>query len=350
MSGTPGLTQSRNDTDAYFFDSAGLLQQAAANQSRIDFRNGVGGYLSEGASTQLVPTAAIRDCTNAAWTATNVTPLKDATGIDGAANAASTLTADANNGTCLQAITLGSAERTSSMYVKRKTGTGTVEFTDNGGTNYTDITASLSTADWFRASNTRTQANPDFGFRLGTSGDEIEVDASQVEQKPFVTSPILTETTRDNDVLTGTNLVGPDGTLVLSARSAAGPRVSNGFVVRIDDSTDSTNKVQILRQTDRTVRFAVEGSNAGNVTADSIGTWADDADARMAVSWKQGEKIQISLDRATPVETAWTDLLSAPLSRWFVGSDHNSANPHFDTIAFIEHWPYARFGAELQAA
>jgi len=222
----PGLTQSRNDTDAHYFDSSATLQAAAANESRLTHAvDGTRrGYLAEGASTQLVPTASIRDCTDAAWTKSNVSAAKDAVGLTGDANSGSTLTADANDGTCFQAITLGSAERASSMYVKRKTGTGTVEFTDNGGTNYTDITASLSTSEWFLATNTRTQANPDFGFRLGTSADEIEVDAAQVEALPHPSSPILTETTRDADGLTSpSNLLMPaEFTVVVRGRTPIG--------------------------------------------------------------------------------------------------------------------------------
>ena len=77
-----------------------------------------------------------RDLTNAAWSATNITAVKDATGIDGKANSASTLTADANNGTIFYPLTLTSLERTAQYWVRRKTGSGTVEITDDGGSTY----------------------------------------------------------------------------------------------------------------------------------------------------------------------------------------------------------------------
>lgn len=134
------------------------------------------------------------DLTNAAWVKTNTTALKDAIGLDGVANSASTLTATANAGTCLQTVTIASAAFTYSVYVKRKTGSGTVEITDNNLTNTTDITASLSSSAWTRFNITRTQANPVFGFRLGTSGDEIEVDYNQLESGAFPTSGIATTT------------------------------------------------------------------------------------------------------------------------------------------------------------
>ncbi len=52
------------------------------------------------------------------------------TGIDNAANSASTLTAGADNATILQTITASGA-RSSSAYVKRRTGTGKIIFTRN---------------------------------------------------------------------------------------------------------------------------------------------------------------------------------------------------------------------------
>ena len=150
------------------------------------------------------------DWTNAAYTATNITAAKDATGPDGVANSASTLTADANNGDIIQTITLGSAEYTTSVFMKRKTGTGTVEITDNDFTNATDITADINSSTWTQVGNiTRTQANPVVGIRLGTSGDEVEVALGQCEAGAFMSSGIPTTTaavTRAADVCSASDM------------------------------------------------------------------------------------------------------------------------------------------------
>ena len=146
--------------------------------------------------------------TATAWVESNITAADDATGVDGVANACSTLTATADNGTILQAITLASAAAVFQPFVKRKTGTGTIEITLNGGTNWTDITAAVDAAapDWYRlAAVTATLANPSIGYRLGTSGDEIEVDMNDCQNGTFRTSPIPTTTAavpRNADVLT----------------------------------------------------------------------------------------------------------------------------------------------------
>lgn len=55
-----------------------------------------------------------------------------ATGIDNAANSASTLTAGADDATILQTLTLASAARSFSAYVKRRTGTGNIYMTRSG--------------------------------------------------------------------------------------------------------------------------------------------------------------------------------------------------------------------------
>ncbi|HBD11993.1 MAG TPA: hypothetical protein DCZ13_07580 [Porticoccaceae bacterium] len=143
-----------------------------------------------------------RDFTHANWVATNITKALDAVGIDGLVNGASSLTATAANATVFNTVTLASAGYTTSFYVRRKTGTGTIELTENGGTSYTDITSLTNSSTYTRVDITTTQANPSIGFRIVTSGDAIEVDAAQLETGTEATNPIKTTTaaaTRDND-------------------------------------------------------------------------------------------------------------------------------------------------------
>lgn len=145
-----------------------------------------------------------RDLTNAVWTKTNVTAAKNQAGVDGVANSASSITATASNGTCLQAITLASSARWQTAFVKRLTGSGTVQMTMDNGTTWTAVTV---TAGWTRvAIPTQTLLNPTVGFRLVTSGDAIAVDFVQNENSGIhASSPIETTTvavTRAGDVIT----------------------------------------------------------------------------------------------------------------------------------------------------
>jgi hypothetical protein len=145
------------------------------------------------------------DATNAAWTKSNVTAEKTATGLDNVANSASRLTAAANDATLLQLLTAATGTRTTSVWIKRVSGSGTVSLTRNGGTGWTDITSSLVTGTWVPVALTSdVGANPTVGLKMGTSGDVIDVDCFQDENGAWRTSPILTTTaavTRNADVL-----------------------------------------------------------------------------------------------------------------------------------------------------
>ncbi len=147
-----------------------------------------------------------RDMSNAAWsTKTNIAAAKTTTGLDGIANTATTLTAGAADAIILQPISLTSAARCASAYVKRRTGTGTISFTQDGGSTWTDITAQINSSTWSRVQITSTLANPSVGFKIGTSGDAIDVDCVQNEAGTAATSPIVTTTatlTRNADSLT----------------------------------------------------------------------------------------------------------------------------------------------------
>ena len=65
------------------------------------------------------------------------------TGICNQVNSCSTVKAFANNATILQQFTMASAARSFSAYVKRKTGTGTISITRDGGSNWTDVTSQI---------------------------------------------------------------------------------------------------------------------------------------------------------------------------------------------------------------
>lgn len=197
---------------AWSFNASGNLVSVGSNVPRFDHdpitlaRNG---FLIEQARTNFALWSS--DMTNAAWAKTTMTAAKNATGLDGVANSASTLTATAANATATQALTKASATNTYSVWVKRKTGSGTVEIAnDAAGTNWTALSGLSSL--WFTRYTLTTAAvtNPIFGIRIVTSGDEVEVDGNQLETGAYATSPIPTTSasvTRAKDItsITGTN-------------------------------------------------------------------------------------------------------------------------------------------------
>ncbi len=151
-----------------------------------------------------------RDLTNAVWSGTTVTTAKNAVGADGVASGATTITATAASGTVLQALSHASQSRVFSAYIRRVTGTGAIQLTTNGGTNWTTVT--ISSLYTQVACAAQTVASGTIGIRLAVSGDVIEVDFTQGEVGPVATSPIPTTTTapvtRNADVISVSTVSG----------------------------------------------------------------------------------------------------------------------------------------------
>jgi hypothetical protein len=167
----------------------GLIKNdLSADVPRVDYSNGRARFLFENQSTNLVLWS--RDLTNAAWTKSNMTTAQTATGADGGANSATTLTATAGNATALQAITSASSARITGCRIRRRTGSGTVELTQDNGTTWTPVTVTTS---WTRVSIASvTSTNPTVGIRIVTSGDAVDVDYFQHEAQAFLSADIPT--------------------------------------------------------------------------------------------------------------------------------------------------------------
>lgn len=123
------------------------------------------------------------------WCKINVATTKDQTGIDGVVNTATRVTAIANNGILFQPVSLASGGRASSVFLKRITGSGTIQITLDGN-NWSSV--DISNSQWRRLILSGTVTNPAIGIKLFTNGDEVAIDYAQVEDGTGVTSPILT--------------------------------------------------------------------------------------------------------------------------------------------------------------
>lgn len=117
------------------------------------------------------------------------------TGIDGLTNGATLLTAGTSNPTILQTITAAASAGCSGFYVKRSAGTGSIYFTRDGGSNWTDITSSINSTDFTLVKIENTSVtNPQVGFKIATNGDAIIVDAginhlgAQISETPVITT------------------------------------------------------------------------------------------------------------------------------------------------------------------
>lgn len=178
---------------------SGILIPATGNANRV-----TDGYGLWAEGTTVNSCLWNRDLTNAVWTAIGITAAKNQTGANGVANAASSLTATAPNGTIMQIITLASANSIFSAYVKRITGTGSIFITQDAGVTYTDITSQVNTAGYYTYFAQRpftpaaTVLNPTVGFKIATSGDVIAVDFCQQEALSAPSCPVATTTVAVN--------------------------------------------------------------------------------------------------------------------------------------------------------
>jgi lysophospholipase L1-like esterase len=194
-------------SSAYCTRSDGTMVLMGNNEPRREAR----GLLIESASTGNLVSQP-RDLSHADWTKSNMTCTKTATGPDGVANSGSRCTSTSTNGTVTTALVVASAKRSTSMRIRRVTGSGAVYVTRNNFTAETDISTSLSTTTWKWVRNecgsgaadlsfngipnciaasimTATAANPTVGVKLATSGDVVEIDFVQDEASDFPTSP-----------------------------------------------------------------------------------------------------------------------------------------------------------------
>ena len=177
------------DADATRVNKNGLIEAVAANQARLNYDPSNPQdptLLLEPTRTQLAGYPTAITSANGYALANGTLTANDSTAPDGSLTA-STFKATSANGE-LQKVKTGSSgvEYTVSVYVKRKTGTGTVYLRAVENAN----TAVAVTNEWTRVSATVTSTSTDvrFGMALATSGDEIYVWGFQVEVGSYPTS------------------------------------------------------------------------------------------------------------------------------------------------------------------
>jgi hypothetical protein len=311
-----------NSTGGYVTNADGTLTLIGANLPRIGSGTGL---LVEQSSTNTALHS--RDMTQASWVAVNMTTALNATGADGVANSATTLTATAGNATILQALTIGSTTETYSVYLKRVSGTGTINISENGGSSWTPCT--INSTSFTRCFVEASLANPSVGIQIVTNGDVIVADFNQNEALAFPTSPIVTTTTsvaRAADAITAvgvlsTTLNGASGSAYVKSYqfSPAYPMgtlyLTNREILSISTATNQTNTY----------------NGATNINATSGGAdWTVAASA--AMGW-DGTGRSIVMGNGTVATGASTFSGSGT---YFVGSSSGSSrfvNGYFNRIS-----------------
>jgi hypothetical protein len=283
------------------------------------------------------------DFTNAAWVKSNLTAAKTATGPDGVANSASTLTATAANATALQAITSTSAARITSMFVKRRTGTGAVEMTQDNGSTWTAVTV---TAGWTRVNiATATAANPTVGIRIVTDTDAIDVDLFQHELGAFITSPVPTvasQVTRAADDITILTSAFPfsatEGTVAVAMTPIA---LTSGNIFNINaGALDATS----IYSTPNVSSHLVVRDTTTQANLDA-GTFVASQQSKIAVAYK-ADDFAASLDGGAVVTDA-AGTIPASMTVLCIGTTAPKNGPINGHIKRLDYYAVRKTNAEL---
>lgn len=249
------------------------------------------GYLSEGARTNLALWS--DDLTNAAWVAVNATTAMTATGPDNVSNGATTVTATAGNATVLQTIVHVSSADSFSCWIKRRTGSGNIQLTEDGAT-FTTVSVTSSWAQF--GTDNVTVVNPVCGLRIVTNGDAVDVCLCQLEVGAFHTSAIPTTSasvTRNQNTLTypvTSNTPSNRCGAVYASEDiyAAGNSLTTSAVNTYDGSQRNGVQLGLSAERPELTMGDAAGPVAGSNNIISTDTLVNNSAKGMAASWCYG--------------------------------------------------------------
>jgi len=237
------------------------------------------GLLLEAPATNLLnwsQTFATTGGTNNNWADTNLTRTStNNTSPDNGTTALRITASVLGNGTIISSAAIGtSASRVLSVWLRRVTGTGNIQYTlDNGAT----YTTQAITSSWVRYSFPATTAAQRVGFRIVTSLDAIEIWGAQLETT-VSTSYIPTgssQVTRavDTAIIAGTNFSswytgGTTGTFVANWYGSASTPTARSVIATSDQTTKHLHMYQTPSAL--TLRLADFGAAATVTTANSL--------------------------------------------------------------------------------
>tara|TARA_R110001632_G_scaffold43962_2_gene111763 strand:+ start:395 stop:1522 length:1128 start_codon:yes stop_codon:yes gene_type:complete len=319
------------DTVATRVRKDGLIEEVAADIPRLDWLNSnCPSLLLEPSATQLAAFNTNIKSANS-YTLTDGTLTENTETAPDGTLTASTFKATATNGQFQKVKTSTSgAEYTVSVYVKRKTGSGTVYLRAVENAN----TAVTITDQWTRVSATvtSTSTNIRYGLALGTSGDEVYVWGFQVElgasASSFIFNTTGSDVTRNADVC---NNAGDANTFndnegVLYAEIAA---LSNDGTSRRISLSDggSSDRLEIFYGTiANRIDYHIYSGSSFQASGFSLLSSATDFN-KIAVKYKEndfalwvnGTEVSTNLSGSTPIGLNKLQLQDASGSNDFYG-------------------------------
>jgi len=343
----PRITFTRTGNTATVINSSGFVVPINANLPRFDYNPSTlvcNGLLIEESRINLLLYSAVFN--NAAWN-TNVTVnLTSGLSSPDGENNAFTVTATGANSVLGQVVTSATGAYSFSLWIRRRTGTGTIAL--SAGPN-APITINV-TSSWQKLSvtNTATTTTIRAYLHITNSGDAVDIWGAQLEAGAFATSyipTVATAVTRNADVatMTGTNFSSWYTATTGAASVWAIPQTATGTrpVIQFDDTT--ANEIIALRgNVANPELYVVDGGapqaqiDAGTIVANTAykltGTWNTDSCA--------------AAQNGAAVVTDNTATIPTP-TQLRIGSD--GTNYVCAWVQKVMYWPQRIINAEVQA-
>ena len=351
------LTFTRSTTGTYI-NSSGYVTSAAINAPRFDYDPTTmtpRGLLIEGSASNLLTYS---EAFTPDWTDTNIT--RDGTlrtSPDGTADALR-VTASAGNATIIRTSAIGtSAQRTFSVWLRRVTGTGNIQYTQNNGTNWT---TQAITSSWVRYTFTHS-VDHQAGIRIVTSGDEIEIWGAQLEAGSGASSYIPTVASTVTRVA--------DFCTIPTSSFITGPLYPQTLFVECIPATPSAAFPDIVRLFDRTAggtfSYGTElyyyGSSTMTAQRKINASTNTDRSLASGLAYNSRHKIAVAIDSSTFLgsydgltgsgTTTAPSALATQVTHMGVGcsGDASAGSVMFGTIRQIKFFPFAMAQSQLNA-
>ena len=344
------ITFTRSTSGTYYKN--GVVTTASANVPRFQTNPITGesqGLLLENNATNLVCGSQTFATSGGAnnWIDSSIT--RDATlpiSPDGTNNALRILAA-AGNATILNNLSLASAARTFSIWIRRVTGTGNVEMTMDGGTSWTALAI---TSAWTRFQMTAT-TTAHVGIRIVASGDEIELWGAQVETGAFATSYILTVASTVARGLDSVSISGSalsawfnpnEGTIFTDHDASASSGVAR-WVASIGSS--NANFIEGLRYVSTNVARAIV--TASSATQADITSTLTSATVRRSIFAYRVNDFALCLNGESPQFDTSGSLPTTGLNPLYIGRYHAGSSIQGFMRRFV-YWPIRLPNSTLQ--